>query len=291
TAGGDCRRPALRLPPGYRQGPGSRPPAGIEEGDGDALMTFEIDSNRLRRLFLELVNFNSPPGQEAEVSAWCAETLRGAGFETRHDDAGNLIARKTGSVAGAPPVFFSGHVDTVQPTEGLVVREVDGVFRTGGTTILGADDKAAVAEILEAMRRLHEMGEAHGDLQVVLSVKEEVGLGGARALAPETIAGSLGFVFDASGAPGRIISSAPSHEHLYLRFRGRAAHSGIDPEDGVSAIEAAARAIASMRLGRVDGETTANVGLIQGGKARNIVPDDVHVHAEARSRDDRKLAA
>src|SRR5947209_3427584 len=113
---------------------------------------------RLRRLFLDLVAFNSPPGEEREVSRFCAERLRDAGFVTQHDAAGNLIAQKAGTVTAAPRIFFSGHVDTVQPTGGLVVRENDGVFRTSGTTILGADDKAAVAEILEAVQLLDEKG-------------------------------------------------------------------------------------------------------------------------------------
>src|SRR5256885_3074123 len=122
----------------------------------------EVNEERVRRLFLDLVAFNSPPGEEREVSRFCAERLRDAGFVIQHDAAGNLIAQKAGTVAAAPRIFFSGHVDTVQPTEGLVVREEEGVFRTSGATILGADDKAAVAEILEAVLPLEDTAASHG---------------------------------------------------------------------------------------------------------------------------------
>jgi len=250
-----------------------------------------IDATRLRQTFLDLVAFDSPPGQEGPVSRWCAEVLHECGFVVQHDEAGNLIAQKSGAVSEAQRIFFSGHVDTVRPTEGLVVREDDGVFRTSGDTILGADDKCAVAAILEGVRVLGEQDVPHGDLQVILSVGEEVGLVGARALATEVIAGGIGFVLDAEGPPGGIISSAPTHRVLIATCRGRAAHAGFEPEKGVSAIQIAARAIDRMRLGRIDPETTANVGIVQGGTATNIVAEEATVRFEARSRNEATLAA
>lgn len=243
-----------------------------------------INEQRLRKIFLELVSFNSPHGLERDVNLYCAELLRDAGFVCQHDAAGNLIAQKGGTVASAPRIFYSAHTDTVQPTVDLVVREVDGVFRTSGDTILGADDKAAVAEILEAMLVLDEQQIPHGDLQVILSVGEEVGLVGAQALAPAVIAGSIGFVFDASGSAGTIITGAPTHDLMTARIRGKAAHAGFAPEKGISALRIAARAVDRMRLGRIDPETTANVGIIRGGTANNIVAEDAEVHLEARSR-------
>src|SRR5436305_2624041 len=123
----------------------------------------------MRETFLDLSRFNSPPGKEGKVTRFCAEALREAGFVCQHDAAGNLIAQKAGAVAGAPRIFFSAHADTVQPTEGLVVREEDGIFRTSGTTILGADDRAGLTEILEAMRALEESSARHGDLQVIVT--------------------------------------------------------------------------------------------------------------------------
>jgi len=243
-----------------------------------------INQARLRKTFLDLVSFNSPHGLEREVNLYCAELLRDAGFVCQYDAAGNLIAQKGGSVAAAPRIFYSAHTDTVLPTTGLVVREVDGVFRTSGDTILGADDKAAVAEILEAMLALEEQQIPHGDLQVIFSVGEEVGLVGAQALSPVVIAGSIGFVFDASGATGTIITGAPTHDLMTASIWGKAAHAGFAPEKGVSAIRIAARAIDRMRLGRIDPETTANVGIVQGGTANNIVAEEAEVYMEARSR-------
>ena len=248
-----------------------------------------INSERLRQTFLDLVSINSPAGLEREAARYCAEALRDAGFVCQTDAAGNIIAQKSGAVASAPRIFFSAHTDTVQPTAGLVVREEDGVFRTSGNTILGADDKAALAEIIEAMRVLDEQNLPHGDLQVIFTTGEEVGLLGAKALAPEVVAGSLGFVFDASGVPGHVINGAPSHSILEVTIRGRAAHAGFAPEKGISALQIASCAISRMRLGRLDPETTANLGILRGGTANNIVAEEAYLLLEARSRNREKL--
>jgi tripeptide aminopeptidase len=243
-----------------------------------------INAARLRRTFLDLVSINSPPGQERETARLCGELLRDAGFLCQTDAAGNVIAQKSGSVSGAPRIFFSGHTDTVQPTEGLVVREEEGYFKTSGTTILGADDKAALAEILEAMRVLDEQDIPHGDLQVVFTTGEEVGLTGAKAVAPEAVAGSIGFVFDASGPTGAVITGAPTHDCLEVFITGKAAHAGFVPENGVSALQIACRAVSRMTLGRIDPETTANLGKMHGGTANNIVAENAYLLLEARSR-------
>jgi tripeptide aminopeptidase len=249
-----------------------------------------INDERLRETFLALVAFNSPTGKEAQIGEWCGARLRAAGLDTRRDEAGNWIAESPGQVPGQR-IFFSGHLDTVAPTEGLRVVEDGDVFRTDGRTILGADDKAALAAILEAVAVLKERKIPHGPLQVVFTVAEETGLNGARALDPEAIRGALGFVLDASGPTGTLITAAPSHEILEVTYTGRAAHAGFCPETGVSALQAACRAVESMPLGRIDDETTANVGILQGGTANNIIPAEAYVKAEARSRDPEKLAA
>lgn len=254
-----------------------------------AAHTGMINTDRLRRTFLDLVHLNTPPGEEREAARYCADVLREAGFVCQRDAAGNVIAQKSGIVSDAPRIFFSGHTDTVQATGGIQVIEADGVFHTDGTTILGADDKAALAEILEGVRVLAEQDFPHGDLQVIFTTGEEVGLLGAKALAPEVVAGSLGFVFDASGPTGRIITGAPTHETLSATFRGRAAHAGFQPERGVSALQAACRAVAGMHLGRIDPETTANVGVLHGGVANNVVAPEAYVTLEARSRSPQKL--
>lgn len=243
-----------------------------------------INSERLRQTFLELLEFNAPPGEEREVSRYCGEALQELGFVCQRDAAGNLLAQKAGSVVDAPRIFFSAHLDTVEPTAGLVVREVDGVFHTSGQTILGADDRAGLAEILEGLRALDESGLPHGDLQVIFSTREEIGLVGARALSPLVIAGSLGFVFDTSGRTGAIITAAPTHETFTATFRGRAAHAGAFPEKGISAIRMAARAVDRMSLGRIDPETTANAGTLHGGTADNVVAAEAVLTLEARSR-------
>jgi tripeptide aminopeptidase len=249
-----------------------------------------INEQRLRETFLDLVGFNSPPGEETAVGEWCAARLREAGLSARRDDAGNWIAETPGRVAGRR-IFFSGHLDTVAPTEGLQVVEEAGVFRTDGRTILGADDKAALAAILEAVTVLGEQEIPHGPLQVIFTVSEEIGLVGARALDPEVIRGGLGFVLDASGPTGTLITAAPSHEIFEVSYTGRAVHAGFCPETGVSALQAACHAVAAMPLGRIDAETTANVGILQGGTANNIIPAQAYIKAEARSRDPKKLAA
>jgi tripeptide aminopeptidase len=243
-----------------------------------------VNETRLRQTFLELVSINSPPGEEREAARLCSEMLREAGFLCQTDAAGNVLAQKAGTVDGAPRIFYSAHTDTVQPTEGLVVREEDGVFRTSGDTILGADDKAALSEIIEAVRVLAEREIPHGDLQIVFSTREEVGLRGAKAVAPEVLAGSIGFVFDASGPTGAIITGAPTHDCLEVNVRGRPAHAGFAPENGVSALQIACRAISRMNLGRIDLETTANVGKMYGGSANNIVAEHAWLLLEARSR-------
>src|SRR3954447_16304814 len=247
-----------------------------------------INETRLRRLFLDLTAINSPPGEEAPVADYCAAALQSAGFATSRDTAGNLIAAR-GLDREGQPIFLSGHMDTVAPTAGLEVREESGVYRTNGRTILGADDKCAVAAILEAALQIGEWNLSHGPLRILLSVREEVGLMGAMQMDVEPLRGSLGFVLDAAGPTGAIITAAPSHDIFQVTVKGKAAHAGFVPEQGVSAIMAASRGIAGMKLGRIDEETTANIGTIHGGTANNVVPEEVSIIAEARSRNEEKL--
>lgn len=250
----------------------------------------EPNAGRLRELFLELAAINSPGGEELPAARYCAEVLRDAGFVVQLDGARNVLAQKGGELGHAPRLFFSAHTDTVQPTDGLVVREEDSVFRTSGDTILGADDKAGLAAILEGMSTLADAGVPHGDLQVVFTTGEEIGLLGAKEVPPAVLAGSTGFVLDASGATGTIITAAPWHENLEVTVTGRAAHAGFAPETGISALQIACRAVDRMRLGRIDEETTANLGTLRGGVAGNVVPEDAALWLEARSRNPASLA-
>jgi tripeptide aminopeptidase len=262
-------------------------------------MGIAVNQERLVGTFLTLVRFNTPSRSEKAASEWAADYLRNIGFTVEWDDAGekvggnigNLIASKKGTVTEAPGVFFSSHFDTVEATPGLEI-EIDGdIIRSTSDTILGADDKCGVAPILEAMALLHESGEPHGDIQLLLTICEEIGLVGARLLDPARITSRYGFVLDSGPPLGSLLSSAPSQNSFKVRIEGVPSHAGVAPEKGVSAILAAANAISKMKLGRIDEETTANIGIISGGSGRNIVPAEVTVIGEARSRTQSKLDA
>ena len=250
-------------------------------------------------LFLELAAIPSPPGEERAVADRVLSELRALGLEPAEDDAGARIGGTAGNVvarlpaAGGDgvgmPIFLCAHLDTVPPTGPLEPVVDDGVVRNAGGTILGADNKAAVAAMLVAVRRLVEERRPHAGLELVFTSKEEVGLVGAKVLDPGSLGARVGFVYDHAAPIGEVVAQAPSSTAIDALFRGRAAHAGMHPEEGRSAIYAASRAVADLRLGRLDTETTANVGTIDGGDARNIVPDRCAVAAEARSHDESKL--
>ena len=242
-------------------------------------------------VFLELAAIPSPSGEEEPVAAYVQRYLRGLGLEAEADSAGNLLARLARTEEGGTPIFLCAHMDTVPPT-GLIEPLVeDGFVRNGAGTILGADNKASVAVLLEASRLVLAEGRPHGGVELLFTTREETGLEGAKAFDPARLEARIGFVYDYAGSVGDVVVAAPSGRTLDAVFVGRPAHSGINPEDGRSAVLAAARAIADLRLGRIDDETTANVGRIDGGTARNVVPGRCTLAAEARSRDEAKLAA
>jgi tripeptide aminopeptidase len=250
-------------------------------------------------LFLELAALPSPPGEERAVADRVLDYLGALGLEADEDDAGAKVGSTMGNIfcriepagGSGAPLFFCAHLDTVPPEAPIepVVGE-DEVVRNGAGTILGADDKSAVAAMLEAAARLVEDGRPHSGVELLFTPKEEVGLLGAAALDESRLASRFGYVYDHAGPVGEVILGAPHQQKLDVRFHGRAAHAGMFPEEGRSAIAAAARAIADLRLGRLDEETSANVGRIEGGTARNVVPEWCGFAAEARSHDERKLA-
>ena len=247
-------------------------------------------------LFVELARVPSPPGQERAVADRVVEYLRGLALPVDEDDAGPRIESTTGNLlcrieptGGGTPLFFCAHLDTVPPNGAIEPVLDDGVIRNGGGTILGADNKAAVAAMLEATRRIVAENRPHGGIELLFTPKEEVGLRGAAAFDHERLRARLGYVYDHAGPVGEVILGAPYQCKLDVLFHGRAAHSGMYPEEGRSAIAAAARAITDLRLGRLDEQTTANVGEITGGTARNIVPERCSFTAEARCHDERKL--
>jgi tripeptide aminopeptidase len=248
------------------------------------------------QLFVELARVPSPPGQERAVADRVVEYLRELALPLDEDDAGaridstigNLLCQIEPTGEGAP-LFFCAHLDTVPPEGPIEPVLEDGVIRNAGGTILGADNKAAVAAMLEATRRVVAENRPHGGIELLFTPKEEVGLRGAGAFDHERLHARLGYVYDHAGPIGEVILGAPYQCKLDATFHGRAAHSGMYPEEGRSAIAAAARAVADLRLGRLDEETTANVGEIHGGTARNIVPERCSFAAEARCHDEGKL--
>lgn len=253
--------------------------------------------DELRDLFVRLAGIRSPSLEEREMADAVKDFVRGVGLEAFEDasaaltggDCGNLIVRLPGRGEGTP-IALCAHLDTVPLDRAPTVIVENGVVRSDGETILGADDKAAVAALLLLLRDL-ALEPPAADVEFVFTAGEEIGLQGAKALDPASVAAAAVFVFDSEGEPGTMIAAAPTLKAIAAEFRGVAAHAGIEPQRGRSAILAAARALAAMDLGRIDDETTANAGLIAGGSAVNVVAERCMVRAEARSRDEQKLAA
>ncbi len=259
-----------------------------------------INRQRLVDTFLMLANINSPTYNELEIANLLEKELPKLGFEVEVDDTaektgsntGNLIAKKQGSIANALPIMFSVHMDTVASTEGLEYKiDENDVIHSVGNTILGADDKAGIAAIMECMKALQENSIPHGNIEIVFSVAEESGLHGARHLDISKIESKCCFVYDIGSPVGSIAVAAPTHDNIKATVKGKAAHAGANPENGINAIYAASKAIASMNLGKIDEETTANIGIINAGTATNIVPDLCIIQGEARSRNSSKLDA
>jgi tripeptide aminopeptidase len=249
-------------------------------------------------LFTELASLATPSGRERPAADLVAGYLKDLGLAVDEDDAaaridgnaGNLLCRIAPTDENGLPLFLCAHLDTVPPQGPIEPVVEDGVVRNAAGTILGADNKAAVAAMLEAAAILVRERRPHSGIELLFTPKEEVGLVGAYAFDHERLRSRVGFVYDQASPIGEVVLGAPTARSLSVTFHGRPAHSGIAPEDGRSAIAAAARAIADLRLGRIDDETTANVGTIRGGGTRNIVPEWCSFDAEVRSHDDGKLA-
>lgn len=258
-----------------------------------------VNEMRLVELFTELCRINSPSRAEADIVEVVRARLLRMGLTVKEDTAGaavggnanNLITTLPATDPSQPRLFFSAHFDTVEPTPEITIVKEGGTIRTDGRTVLGADDKAGMAAIIEGIDTLIESDIPHGQIQLLFTVCEEVGLLGAAHLDRSLVDSDFGFVFDTSRPLGDIILGAPTHDVVEFTVRGRAAHAGNAPERGVNAINVAAQAIARMRAGRIDEETTANVGVIRGGTMTNVVCPEVTVLIEARSRDSGKLDA
>ena len=257
-----------------------------------------INQERIKSLLLELVQIDSVSRKERAVAErikkYCAEM----GAEVEIDDAGekvggnsgNVIARFPGTIPGAESIMMSAHMDTVVPGEGVKPVVEGDIIRSDGTTVLGGDDKSGCAVIIETIRCLQEQHIPHAPIEAVFSICEEVGLLGAKHVDVSKLKAKYGLVFD-SDDPGFLFTKGPSANHMEFRIYGLESHAGVAPEEGISAIKIAAEAITAMKLGRIDEETTANIGVIEGGKATNITTNLVTLRGEARSLDDDKLEA
>ncbi|MEC0283532.1 M20/M25/M40 family metallo-hydrolase [Terribacillus saccharophilus] len=257
----------------------------------------KVNENRLVEEFFELVQVDSETGNEKEIAEVLKRKFTELGVKVQEDDsmgktghgANNLICTWEGEVETAETIYFTSHMDTVVPGQGIKPQMKDGYITSDGTTILGADDKAGLAAILETIKVYNEQNLQHGTVQFIITAGEESGLVGSRALDPSLLTASFGYAIDSDGPVGDIVVAAPTQAKVLAKIYGKTAHAGVAPEKGISAITLAARAISKMPLGRIDEETTANIGSFAGGKQTNIVCDYVEILAEARSLETGKM--
>jgi tripeptide aminopeptidase len=258
-----------------------------------------VNQERLLNEFLELVQIDSETKFETEIAKVLKQKFSDLGLEVFEDDttsvtghgAGNLVCTLPATKEGVDPIYFTCHMDTVTPAKGVKPSIKDGYVVTDGTTILGADDKTGISVMLETIRLLKELNLPHGLIQFVITVGEESGLVGAKALDPSLMKAKYGYALDSDGLVGNVVVAAPTQAKVKTVIYGKTAHAGVAPEKGISAITIAAKSIAKMPLGRIDHETTANIGRFEGGQATNIVCDRVDILAEARSLIPEKMQA
>lgn len=257
-----------------------------------------INKERLAETFIHLCEIDSPSRKERPVADYLKGLFEELGADSVEEDdssaetgadCGNVIVHFPGTVE-KEPLFFACHMDTVDPGVGVKVLRTGDIFSTVGNTVLGGDDKSGIAAVIELIRVLKESKADHGSIEILLTTCEEVGLLGAKHLDYKLLRAKSGYALDSTGID-KVIVGAPAANHLKIEVYGIAAHAGLNPEQGVSALCLAARAIADLRLGRLDEQSTANFGLIQGGVASNIVPDLITIEGEVRSHSPAKLDA
>ena len=255
-----------------------------------------INRERLASVFTTLCEIDSPSKQEGRVAAYLKSLFTDMGATVVEDDSarqtgsdcGNLFIRFPEGGLARDPVFFNCHMDTVLPAIGVKVKRQGDIFTSAGDTVLGSDDKAGIAALIEVMRTLQEKNMPYGPVELVFTTCEEVGLLGVKALNPSLIKAKIGYALDSSGI-NRVVVGAPAANRISAEIKGIASHAGLSPEKGISAIHLAAKAIAKLQLGKLDPQSTANIGVIQGGTASNIIPESVLVQGEVRSHDVKML--
>lgn len=257
-----------------------------------------VNEKRLVKEFIELVKIDSETKQEAEISSILKDKFTHLGLDVVEDNSmektghasGNLICTLKGNIEGADPIYFTSHMDTVVPGKNIVPSIQEGYLVSDGSTILGADDKAGIAAMIESIRLLKENKLSHGDIQFIITAGEESGLAGSRQLEMKHVTAKYGYALDSDGKVGNIVIGAPFQTRINAVVKGKTAHAGVAPEKGVSAITLAAKAVAKVPLGRIDADTTANIGsFFGGGQQTNIVCDYVEIVAEVRSLDQEKM--
>lgn len=258
-----------------------------------------VNQERLTKTFTDLVKIYAPSKGEREVADELKKRLKQLGASKVVEDnegavnggnAGNIIAIFNENMPGLPSIALTAHMDCVENCKDIEPILENGIFTSKGNTILGGDDKAGVAAILEALALMKENYLPHGKITVIFTVQEESGLDGSKNIEEKYIQGiDFGYVLDADGKAGTFYTEGPGHYNIIATYKGKAAHAGIEPEKGINAIQMAAKGIANCPTGRIDEETTCNIGLIEGGMATNIVPETCTVKVEARSRNEEKL--
>lgn len=257
-----------------------------------------VNKKRVLEEFMDLVQVRCSTHDEREIADILKQKLQALGASAIHEDkageelggnTGNIVADFAATVPGRKTIMLTAHMDCVEPCGGIRPVLENGVIRSQGDTILGGDDKAGVEAILEGLRQLQEQQIPHGPLQVVFTVSEEGGVHGSQHLDRSLLHADYGYTFDTHGHPGYMTYAAPGKNQLLITVRGKAAHAGVEPEKGRSAIIAAAKLLATAPQGRIDEETTCNAGTITGGTAANVVAEECIIHYEARSRDKDKL--
>lgn len=257
-----------------------------------------INQKRVLNEFYDLVKVRCSTHDEREMADILKQKLQDLGAVSIQEDkageelggnAGNIVANFAGTVPGAKTIMLTAHMDCVEPCANIHPVLKDGVIRSDGTTILGADDKAGVEAILEGLRQMNEQKLPHGPLQVVFTISEEGGVHGSQHIDQSLLHADYGFTFDTGGHPGLMSIAAPGKNQFIIHVKGKASHAGVAPEKGHNAIIAAAKLLADAPQGRLDEETTCNAGIIQGGTATNVVAAECTIRYEARSRNKEKL--
>lgn len=246
---------------------------------------YEINKERLVKTFVDLVEIPSPSWKEKKVMDYVIKRFKAiGGICTTHKcgDSSNLLIRISGD-SSRSPILFSGHMDTVIPCDNVKAVVTGTKISSDGRTVLGSDDKAAIAIFIEAIEYIRENRIAHGDIEILLTCAEEMGLKGIKGFDLSLLKSKYGFVFDSSGDIGRIVIKAPFHSNMKVSIKGRASHAGMAPEKGINAIRVLSEIIAEIPNGRIDDETSLNVGIISGGRATNIVPEEAVCDLEVRS--------